>query len=186
MSEVRRSASSAAEADLAAGRGEYLFKVPLLSVWAERWLRDSRDLPVLHLYLDILLCTLPSAAAVCCWQSHALGLLHVAVNYVLFLERFLVALLHITEHRQLFRPGTLITAACLVQAAAWPTCLTQATVPAGCALLNWATPLLLAPFFGVPSGMYRLHHTVMHHVVRPGAAHLYIVAGHDDHVNALA
>ena len=36
-------------------------------------------------------------------------------------------------------------------------------------MLNWATPLVLAPLFGVPSGMYRLHHTVMHHVVRPGA-----------------
>ena len=96
---------SAAEADILGRRCEYLFRVPVLSGRAERWLRDRRDLPILHLYLDVLLCTLPSAAAVFWWHSHALGLLHVAVNYGLFLERFLVALLHVTEHRRLFRRG---------------------------------------------------------------------------------
>lgn len=30
--------------------------------------------------------------------------------------------------------------------------------------LNWVAPVLLAPLFGIPSGMYRLHHCVMHHV----------------------
>ena len=96
---------SAAEADILGARCEYLFRVPFLSGPAECWLRDRRDLPILHLYFDILLCTLPSAAAVFWWQSHALGLLHVVVNYVLFLERYLVALLHVTEHRQLFHRG---------------------------------------------------------------------------------
>jgi hypothetical protein len=38
--------------------------------------------------------------------SHLLGAMYLAVNYGIFLTRFLVALLHITEHRCLFRPGT--------------------------------------------------------------------------------
>jgi len=30
--------------------------------------------------------------------------------------------------------------------------------------LNTVAPYLLSPLFGVPSGAYRLHHVVMHHV----------------------
>lgn len=31
--------------------------------------------------------------------------------------------------------------------------------------LNHVAPMLLAPLFGVPCGLYRLHHCVMHHAV---------------------
>ena len=37
-------------------------------------------------------------------------------------------------------------------------------------MLNLGAPLLLAPLFGIPSGMYRLHHCVMHHVGNNAAA----------------
>ena len=30
--------------------------------------------------------------------------------------------------------------------------------------LNWCVSLLLAPLFGLPSGLYNLHHVLMHHV----------------------
>ena len=33
-------------------------------------------------------------------------------------------------------------------------------------MLNSVAPLLLAPLFGIPPGLYRLHHCYMHHVVR--------------------
>jgi hypothetical protein len=42
--------------------------------------------------------------------------------------------------------------------------LTFDFVPAGCSWLNHLAPYLLSPLFGVPSGAYRLHHVVMHHV----------------------
>jgi len=32
--------------------------------------------------------------------------------------------------------------------------------------LNWIAPVLLAPLFGVPCGLYRFHHCMMHHAVR--------------------
>lgn len=32
-----------------------------------------------------------------------------------------------------------------------------------CAALNWGLSLLMAPLFGLPSGLYNLHHAVMHH-----------------------
>lgn len=32
-------------------------------------------------------------------------------------------------------------------------------------MLNFIAPHLLAPLFGVPSGLYGLHHVIMHHTV---------------------
>jgi len=34
----------------------------------------------------------------------------------------------------------------------------------GYRILNYVAPIILAPFYGIPSGMYRLHHCVMHHL----------------------
>ena len=39
---------------------------------------------------------------------------------------------------------------------------------AGCQALNFVAPHLLAPLFGVPSGLYTLHHVIMHHTVGAG------------------
>lgn len=36
---------------------------------------------------------------------------------------------------------------------------------AGNSVFHFVTVMLLAPLFGVPSGMYPLHHRIMHHVV---------------------
>ena len=44
--------------------------------------------------------------------------------------------------------------------------VTDRRYAADAGLLNFVAPILLAPLFGVPSGMYKLHHKVMHHVVR--------------------
>ena len=38
-------------------------------------------------------------------------------------------------------------------------------LPAEYRWLNHVAPMLLAPLFGVPCGLYRLHHCVMHHAV---------------------
>ncbi len=41
----------------------------------------------------------------------------------------------------------------------------HAVLLAGWGFLNYVAPSLLCVLFGVPSGAYRLHHCVMHHVV---------------------
>ncbi|KAK9820238.1 hypothetical protein WJX72_007814 [[Myrmecia] bisecta] len=80
---------------------------------------------------------IPAAVALFCARpSSILGALYLALNYGLFLQRFLLAL-HFSEHRRLFQPAY--------------------------GVLNKVIPMLLAPLFGVPSGMYRLHHCIMHH-----------------------
>ena len=36
---------------------------------------------------------------------------------------------------------------------------------AGYGVINLLVPLIIAPLYGVPCGMYKIHHKVMHHVV---------------------
>lgn len=98
---------AAVQKDLKAKRREYLFSPPS---WLQRHflpaLQDSRDEPVAMLLMNILLVTLPSAVLLLLGpQKHWLGLIHVAVNYILLFPRFVVALLHVTEHRRLFKSG---------------------------------------------------------------------------------
>ncbi len=98
---------AAVSRDLYAKRREYLFTPPR---WLQRHflpaLQDSRDEPVAMLLMNILLVTVPSATLLLLGpQRHWLGLIHVAVNYILLFPRFVVALLHVTEHRRLFKAG---------------------------------------------------------------------------------
>lgn len=51
---------------------------------------------------------------------------------------------------------------------------TVARCVAGYVFLNSITSLLLTPFFGIPSGVYKLHHRIMHHVVS-SLQHLVLV-----------
>ena len=91
--------------DQSAERREYAFCTPWLAGRLASRLRDARDRPILELYCNILLCTLPSAVLVFAQPGHWTGAAHLALNYLLFLERYLVALLHVTEHRTLFTSG---------------------------------------------------------------------------------
>lgn len=94
------------EYDLTAKRGEYLFNVR--SSWQKRLqgtLKDPRDLPVATLLVNITLVLSPAAYLVARSERHWLGAVVLVLNYVIFLQRFLVALLHISEHRQLFSKG---------------------------------------------------------------------------------
>lgn len=127
--------------DISAVRREYAFRVSWLEKLLAGHLYDQRDLVVLRLLLNVLVVSLPSALGVFLFHSHLLGLCHLILNYALLLQRFLVALLHVTEHRRLFRSGKLSLFS-----------------------TNLAAPLILAPLFGIPSGLYKLHHRVMHHV----------------------
>ena len=106
-----RAARAAAQQDLDARRREYLLQPPS---WAQaallRALADERDAPVASLFLNIAGLAVPAAALVfLAPPSHLLGAAYLAANYGLFLARFLVALLHVGEHRRLFRPGALLS-----------------------------------------------------------------------------
>lgn len=135
----QNSVLAAANADLTAVRHEFYFQLPIcLQARLLPLLQDERDLPILYLFFNVSATVLPAALATFAlpaW-SKVFGPLYFAVTYTLYLERFLLAL-HYSQHRKLFKTG--------------------------CNYLNWIAPMLLLPLFGVPSGLYRFHHCVMHH-----------------------
>ena len=100
-------ARAAAAADINAARREYYFSPP---AWlAERLLTllaDPRDAPILWLFLNVSVTTVPAAAAMFALgvSSHLLGAAYLAANYAIFLQRFLLAL-HCVEHRKLLSRG---------------------------------------------------------------------------------
>ena len=102
----RSRAARAAEADLKARRREFFVSPP---VWLADKLRkslcDSRDLPIAFLLLNISVTVIPACVLLFLWPSHWLGALYLTTNYVFFLQRYLVALLHVTEHKRLFKEG---------------------------------------------------------------------------------
>lgn len=166
--EISSSAIQAAQYDLSADRREYYFSLP--SCVANRLqplLKDQRDLPILCLFYNASVTVLPAAVGVFAlpaW-SHLLGPAYFVCAYVLFLERYLLAL-HYSEHRKLFSKGQhrVYTVASLLDR------LHRALSKVACTCtehvwLNNFGPVVLAPFFGVPGGLYHSHHCVMHHVV---------------------
>ena len=170
--EYRTSARAAAQQDLDARRKEFWLVPPR---WAGRivagTLADQRDLPVAYLFLNILAMVVPAAVAVYMLPpSHVVGAAYFAATYTLFVTRFLVALLHVSEHRRLFKPGMCagIVGPCMTGRPRCAEHLSTASLKIGCAhaeygWLNTVTVHLLAPLFGVPSGLYTLHHALMHH-----------------------
>lgn len=100
---VRKAAAS----DLCASRNEFLFPLPsFLQKQVIPWLSSPRDLPILYLFYNICIVTLPAALAlyILAPSSHLAGAVYFALNYALFLQRFMLAL-HYSEHRRLFRSG---------------------------------------------------------------------------------
>eukprot|EP00884_Botryococcus_braunii_P009755 jgi/Botrbrau1/18781/Bobra.0386s0098.2 len=129
-----------AEKDLKSIRREFAFPLPkTLSTWLGERLNDKRDLPVACALVNMLLTVPPGAITLYSLkQSNILGLFYFITVQTVFLQRYLVAVLHTTEHRRLFKNDWVV--------------------------LNGASRWLLAPFFGLPlGGAYYLHHVVMHH-----------------------
>ena len=104
--------------------------------WASGLIRDQRDLPFLSLMAQATLVLLPFAAALYVAFRWWAAALYLAINFFVFLDRFIL-MLHNTSHRELFRPRY--------------------------RLLNSYIPWVLGPFFGESPGTYYAHHLGMHH-----------------------
>jgi hypothetical protein len=121
--------------DINAKRNEYYFKPPgFLHSRLVESVKDVRDLPIAYLFFNIFAITIPSAAFVFYAGSNWIGFFYWLINLLLFHERFILGF-HYSSHRGLFKNE----------------------------VLNAITPLILSPFFGIPSGIYYIHHCVMHH-----------------------
>lgn len=97
-----------AQRDIVAPRKEYLFAPPAaLRKPLLRALNDPRDGPLLYLFINVAVTTLPAAVALLGgWapQSHLVGALYFGLTNGLFLQRFILAL-HYAEHRHIFTKG---------------------------------------------------------------------------------
>jgi len=128
-------------------RCEYIFRTPFLVTQLEKILVDKRDVPMICLQLNIIEYISIGASILyymnmmenppALWIRNLVGLLYVVGNTALFEERFIL-MLHYQSHRPIYRRDL-----------DW---------------LNGYVNWLMAPFFGIPSGVYKLHHVVMHHV----------------------
>ena len=146
-SDPAQRAVTAASKDVTARRCEFLFAPPASWLpFLRGCIHDPRDEPLLFLLFDVCCTTAPAAAALFRvtpslppLAQHLLCAAYLAASFAAYLQRFLLGL-HYSSHRPLFRRP-------------W-------------ALMNGLMPFLLAPLFGVPCGIYSLHHCIMHHVVR--------------------
>eukprot|EP00391_Amoebophrya_sp_Ameob2_P006836 CAMPEP_0178988090 /NCGR_PEP_ID=MMETSP0795-20121207/3622_1 /TAXON_ID=88552 /ORGANISM="Amoebophrya sp., Strain Ameob2" /LENGTH=451 /DNA_ID=CAMNT_0020679335 /DNA_START=209 /DNA_END=1564 /DNA_ORIENTATION=- len=154
--------SEIALTDEEASRNEYHFRYfGLLDPLLLSQMKDKRDLPLVYLQLNIVTFLWPLAACLvfggngvihgtkptggevegevgdssCAdWRTWSLAVVYLAMLIVGFFERFIL-MMHFSSHRKLYH--------------ATP--------------LNNFTLYCLAPFFGVPPGIYYLHHIIMHH-----------------------
>lgn len=122
--------------DLTAKRNEWYFNPPsFLDKELRKLVANERDLPLLYTFFNITFMTLPAALLVFYFQSNTVGFIYYLANTLLFQERFILAL-HYSSHTGLFTSPT----------------------------LEMYAPYFLTNFFGIPGGIYYLHHCVMHHV----------------------
>lgn len=132
--------------DLNAVRDEYVFQTPFLSSFLGKFMLDKRDMPILNLQLNIIAYLAVGVSALYyinlneCFPLYVrniIGLAYVVANLLIFEERFIL-MLHYSSHRPIWdRKHTFLNA-----------------------YVNW----IMAPFYGIPCGVYKLHHVIMHHI----------------------
>ena len=171
-----------AECDVAAKRRECPFTPPWcprgFSMWMEAGLADTRDRVMAELLTCICMVTLPLATCVFAMESlhvmggsrrgtmlmHAVGMTYLIFNEATFLQRFVLTL-HYSEHRGLWaKTAKTTTTTTTTTRSGDATSLLSTAV----SIVRGALVPMLCPFFGVPPGVYRLHHCVMHHVEANG------------------
>lgn len=124
--------------DLTEDRSEYLFKLPkFLEEQITPHLLNPKDIVMVHLVYNISVTILP-AAVFMFWLRNPpfiLGFLYVLMVLALYLQRFVLTL-HFASHKGIFASP----------------------------YFDLYLSYVISPFFGIPSGTYRSHHVVMHHI----------------------
>jgi len=126
--------------DINAIRKETFIRLPaFLEDWAVKtFLQDPRDAIMLSLIVNIVLTCGPATFLLYLYPSHWMGVATWTFKLAMWLQRFIL-MMHYAEHRRLFKAPY---------------------HSMGKHLLNF----VISPFLGIPCGLYRLHHVVMHHV----------------------
>lgn len=126
--------------DQQALRRECLVRLPR---WIEDWanvhlISDARDTIMISTIANMVMSTGFLSTLLFLFPSHALGICVVLFNAGMWVQRFIL-MMHYAEHKPLF---------CQKKSGAF---------------LKALMPWVMAPFYGIPIGMYRTHHIRMHH-----------------------
>jgi len=126
--------------DIHCVRKEAALRLPKVveDFFASFLIEDKRDAVMLSLIFNICCTTVPLNVYLFLHPSHMLGAFTIAFTLYMFLQRFIL-MMHYAEHRKLFK---------------------EPFNSFGKYFLSG----FLCTFFGIPPGMYRLHHVVMHHI----------------------
>mmetsp|Transcript_68209 Transcript_68209/g.142543 ORF Transcript_68209/g.142543 Transcript_68209/m.142543 type:complete len:380 (+) Transcript_68209:151-1290(+) len=130
-------------ADLNSYRNEYHFRTPVVVDKLATLLKDPRDEPMICLLVNIaemitfgiILIFSVCTSSLPLYQKNLICLVYYVSFLLLFQERFTLCI-HFASHRSIFHNE----------------------------LLNLSIGWVFAPFFGIPCGLYKLHHVVMHHI----------------------
>lgn len=121
--------------DVKASRREWWVTPPRrLDRMISNLLCDTRDAAIARMLVNVMCLTVPAAAQAYMSRSHCIGSIYFVCNLLFMQERFVLGL-HYATHRSLFRSHWLGTV--VLQS--------------------------LGVLYGLPPGVYYLHHVVMHH-----------------------
>jgi fatty acid desaturase len=123
--------------DAMAIRNEYLFRFKRLDSFLLQFLNDQRDIVTAWTFINLITITLP---LIFINLAFDLPLVCAPVTFIFnalaFTDRFILGL-HYSSHKPIWKGGA--------------------------SFMNSVPSLLIAPFFGLPSGGYWTHHILMHH-----------------------
>lgn len=124
--------------DQKAVRREYTFRIPrCVEDWANKNLiADARDTIMLSTLANMIASTGSLSILLFCFPSTYLGIFVCLFNAGMWVQRFIL-MMHYAEHKPLFARSA--------------------------GFLRYLMPWVMAPFYGIPTGMYRTHHIMMHH-----------------------
>jgi fatty acid desaturase len=124
--------------DQRAMRRECIVRLPrCVEDWANRnIIADSRDTIMLSTVCNMVVSTGILSCILFMFPSHKVGIPVLLFNTLMWVQRFCL-MMHYAEHRPLFHKSVSFLRP----------------------LMTW----IMAPFYGIPTGMYRVHHIAMHH-----------------------
>jgi fatty acid desaturase len=123
--------------DAMAQRNEYLFRFKFMDCWLLQYINDKRDIVTAWTFINLMTVTIPLIFLNLAFDLPLVcAPLTFLFNVVNFTDRFILGL-HYSSHVPIWKGAA--------------------------SFMNYVPTLLIAPFFGLPSGGYWTHHILMHH-----------------------
>jgi fatty acid desaturase len=137
VAEDKRTKHTVSAYDAMAKRNEYLFRIKFLDGSLLQYINDERDIVTAWTFINLMTVTLPLI-----FLNLSFDLPRICApvtflfNVLTFTDRFILGL-HYSSHKPIWKGAA--------------------------SFMNYVPSVVIAPFFGLPSGGYWTHHILMHH-----------------------